>query len=51
MVAHANGYENAVLIQEAINIIHPGQEIEICELSPVISVHTGPNTVGVAWVK
>ncbi len=51
MIAHAKGLENAQKIKEAIEIIHPDKEIEICELSPVISVHTGPNTVGVAWVK
>jgi DegV family protein with EDD domain len=51
MIAHANGFEGAKRLQEAIEIIHPDKEIEIGELSPVISVHTGPNTVGVAWVK
>jgi DegV family protein with EDD domain len=51
MIAHANGLENAVKVQEAIEVIFPGKEIEICELSPVVSVHTGPNTVGVAWIK
>ena len=51
MIAHANGLENAIRIKEAIHIIHPDKEIEISELSPVISVHTGPNTVGVAWIK
>ena len=51
MIAHANGLENAIRIKEAIHISHPDKEIEISELSPVISVHTGPNTVGVAWIK
>lgn len=51
MIAHASGIENALKVKEAIEIIHPNKEIEISELSPVISVHTGPNTVGVAWVK
>lgn len=51
MIAHANGMENALKVKEAIEIIYPDKEIEISELSPVISVHTGPNTVGVAWIK
>lgn len=51
LIAHANGLENAILIQDSIRSILPNKEIEICTLSPVISVHTGPNTVGVGWVK
>jgi DegV family protein with EDD domain len=51
MIAHANGLENALKVQDSIRLIHPNRDIEICELSPVISVHTGPNTVGVGWVR
>ncbi|AIO18419.1 DegV domain-containing protein [Candidatus Izimaplasma bacterium HR1] len=51
MIAHANGIENAIRVKEAIEVIHPDKIIEIDELSPVIGVHTGPNTVGVAWIK
>ncbi len=51
MIAHADGLENAKKVQEAINIVFPERYVEICELSPVVSVHTGPNTVGVAWIK
>lgn len=51
LIAHAKGIENAERIKDAIQSILPDKEIEICELSPVISVHTGPNTVGVGWVK
>lgn len=51
LIAHANGLENAMLIRDSIKSILPDKEIEICTLSPVISVHTGPNTVGVGWVK
>lgn len=51
MIAHANGLDNAIHVQKLINHYLPDIDIEICELSPVISVHTGPNSVGVAWVK
>ena len=51
LIAHAKGIENAERIKDAIKSILPDKEIEVCELSPVISVHTGPNTVGVGWVK
>ncbi len=51
MIAHANGIKQAEKVKEAIKVIHPNKEIVIGELSPVISVHTGPNTVGVAWIK
>lgn len=51
MIAHAKGLENALKVKEAIEIIYPDKNIEISELSPVISVHTGPNTVGVAWIR
>lgn len=51
MIAHAKGLDNALKVKEAISVIFPDKEIVIDELSPVISVHTGPNTVGVAWIK
>ncbi len=51
MIAHANGLENAKIVHEAISLVFPNKKIDICELSPVVSVHTGPNTVGVAWIK
>ncbi len=51
MIAHAKGLENAEIIKNNILSILPNRHIEICELSPVISVHTGPNSVGVAWVR
>ncbi len=51
MIAHANGIENALRVKEAIEVIFPDKTIEVSELSPVISVHTGPNTVGVAWIR
>ncbi len=51
MVAHANSHQNAVKIRDMLKKIYPNHDIEICELSPVISVHTGPNSVGVAWLK
>ena len=51
MIAHAKGLENAEIIKDNILSLMPNRHIEICELSPVISVHTGPNSVGVAWVK
>lgn len=51
VIAHAKGIENAKKMRDAIQIVFPNKGIEICELSPVISVHTGPNTVGVGWVN
>jgi len=51
MIAHAKGDENALKVKNAIESALPNREIEVCELSPVISVHTGPNTVGVGWVR
>jgi len=51
MIAHANGLDNAKIVHKAISLAFPDKEIDICELSPVVSVHTGPNTVGVAWIK
>lgn len=51
MIAHANGYDNAIKVQRTIKEIYPNHVVEISELSPVISVHTGPNTVGVGWIN
>ncbi|QVK20163.1 DegV family protein [Mycoplasmatota bacterium] len=51
MIAHADGYESALSLQKELNLLYPNHEITISELSPVISLHTGPNTVGLAWIK
>lgn len=51
MIAHANGYDYALKLKEKALKIYPNHEIIIDELSPVISVHTGPNTVGISWIN
>jgi DegV family protein with EDD domain len=51
MIAHAKGYENALKVQRTLHELYPNREIRISELSPVISVHTGPSTVGIGWIK
>ncbi len=51
MIAHANGYSNALKVQRALKELLPNKEIQIIELSPVISVHTGPNSVGIGWIN
>ncbi len=50
MIAHAHGIEYAKKLRDKVSEVHPDKEIYIGELSPVISVHTGPNTVGIAWI-
>ncbi len=50
VIAHASGEENAKKVKEMLKVKYPNKNIEINELSPVISVHTGPNSVGVAWI-
>ena len=50
-IAHADGYEYAVKMRERILSIYPDKDIIINELSPVISVHTGPKSLGVGWIK
>ncbi|XMB85790.1 DegV family protein [Mycoplasmatota bacterium WC44] len=51
MIAHAKGFEAASRLKDELLGIYPHHEITISELSPVISLHTGPNTVGIAWIK
>lgn len=51
MIAHAKGYESALKAKEKILEMYPGKDVVIGELSPVISVHTGPNSLGIAWIK
>ena len=51
LVAHANGLENAIKVQKTLQDVFPEKIINISELSPVISVHTGPNTVGIGWIN
>lgn len=51
MIAQADGHEKAEDMKEAIEALVPGIKVAIKDLSPVISVHTGPNTIGVGWIK
>lgn len=51
MLAHANAFQNAVKVKRMLEEIYPNHTIEITELSPVISVHTGPNSLGISWLK
>ncbi len=51
MIAHADGLDYAEALKVEINKIYPELEIGIDALSPVISVHTGPKTLGVGWIK
>ncbi|QOR36777.1 DegV family protein [Clostridium sp. 'deep sea'] len=51
MLAHASAEDYVKKLQDEIKLIYPTHEIIVSELSPVISVHTGPRTVGLAWVK
>ena len=51
MLAHASAEDYVKKLQDEIKLIYPKHEIIVSELSPVISVHTGPRTVGLAWVK
>jgi len=51
MIAHAKGWNHLEKLESQILEKYPDKTIEVSELSPVISVHTGPNTVGIAWIK
>lgn len=51
MIAHADGLEYAEVVKSELQKIYPDIKIGIDPLSPVISVHTGPKTIGVGWIK
>lgn len=51
MIAQANGRAYAETMKNCLQDLYPDMNIEIKDLSPVISVHTGPNTIGVGWIK
>jgi len=51
MIAHADGIDYAEALKTEINKVYPELEVGIDPLSPVISVHTGPRTLGVGWIK
>lgn len=51
MIAQANGRTYAETMKNCLQDLYPDMIIEIKDLSPVISVHTGPNTIGVGWIK
>lgn len=50
ILAHANGYDFALKLKEKVLEIYPDHTIEIEELSPVISVHTGEKSFGISWI-
>lgn len=50
-IAHAEGLEYAEAIRDEIQKVYPNIKVGIDALSPVISVHTGPKTVGIGWIR
>lgn len=51
MIAHADGLEYAEAVKAELEKVYPDLEIGIDALSPVISVHTGPKTIGIGWIR
>ncbi|MFP4456638.1 MAG: DegV family protein [Clostridia bacterium] len=51
LIAHADGLEYAKEMKELIEERYPSFTTSISELSPVVSVHTGPQSLGVTWVN
>ncbi|WP_125152933.1 DegV family protein [Clostridium rectalis] len=51
IIAHANGYDFATKLKEKVLEIYPEHKIDIEELSPVISVHTGEKSFGISWIR
>ncbi|WMJ80827.1 DegV family protein [Clostridium sp. MB40-C1] len=50
IIAHANGYDYALKLKEKVLEVYPEHIIDIEELSPVISVHTGEKSFGISWI-
>jgi DegV family protein with EDD domain len=50
-IAQAHGMDYAEKIKNELDTLYPNLNITINDLSPVISVHTGPKTIGVGWIK
>lgn len=50
-IAQAHGMEYAQNLQKELKKVYPNMNIVISDLSPVISVHTGPKTIGIGWIK
>jgi DegV family protein with EDD domain len=50
-IAHAGAKDLAIAYQLTLKEYFPNHLIDIHELSPVISIHTGQRTLGIAWIK
>ncbi|MGM0919936.1 MAG: DegV family protein [Bacillota bacterium] len=48
---HSNLFEKAREWKERILQIDPALEIEVGDLSPVISAHVGEGTIGLMWFE
>ncbi len=51
MVAEAQAEDYSLVLKEKLQNKYPENIVTIDDLSPVISVHTGPKTVGIGWIK
>jgi len=51
LLTHAKGLDYAKKMEQLINDKYPKLKVSISELSPVVSVHTGPQSLGVTWVN
>jgi DegV family protein with EDD domain len=50
-IAQAHGRDYAEKVKEKLEDMYPTLNVSINDLSPVISVHTGPKTIGIGWIK
>ena len=50
-VVHANAADLAIDVERALAEIYPDKQIMLSETGPVLGTHTGPGSVGIAWIS
>lgn len=50
-VVHANAADLAIDVERSLAEIFPDKQIMLSETGPVLGTHTGPGSVGIAWIS
>jgi len=50
-VIHAHAAELAIEVEESLSKLFPDKQIVLSETGPVLGAHTGPGSVGIAWLS
>ena len=50
-IMHVAAVEKMMELNERVGALLPRARVELWEIGPVVGIHVGPGTVGLAWLR